>query len=57
MKIPELLVPVGGPQQLRAAIANGADAVYMSGNAFNARLNADNFSDNEIANAIALAHE
>ena len=46
MKIPELLVPVGGPQQLRAAIANGADAVYMSGNAFNARLNADNFSDN-----------
>lgn len=57
MKIPELLVPVGGPQQLRAAIANGADAVYMSGNAFNARLNADNFSDNEIANAIDLAHE
>ena len=57
MKIPELLVPVGGPQQLRAAIANGADAVYMSGNAFNARLNADNFSDNELANAIYLAHE
>ena len=57
MKIPELLVPVGGPQQLRAAIANGADAVYMSGNAFNARLNADNFNDNEIANAIDLAHE
>ena len=57
MKIPELLVPVGGPQQLRAAIANGADAVYMSGNAFNARLNADNFSDNEIAHAIDLAHE
>lgn len=57
MKIPELLVPVGGPDQLRAAIANGADAVYMSGSAFNARLNADNFSDDKISNAIDLAHE
>ncbi len=57
MKIPELLVPVGGPEQLRAAIANGADAVYMSGSAFNARLNADNFGDDEIAQAIDLAHE
>lgn len=57
MKIPELLVPVGGPDQLKAAIANGADAIYMSGTAFNARLNADNFSDDEIPNAIDLAHE
>ena len=32
MKIPELLVPVGGPQQLRAAIANGADAKYADKN-------------------------
>ena len=29
--IPELLAPVGGRQQLEAAVQNGADAVYMGG--------------------------
>lgn len=57
MRIPELLVPVGGKEQLKAAVANGADAVYMSGTAFNARLNADNFKDDELSGAIDFAHE
>ncbi len=57
MRIPELLVPVGGKEQLKAAVANGADAVYMSGSTFNARLNADNFKDDELSEAIDFAHE
>jgi len=56
IKIPELLMPAGGPEQLRAAAANGADAVYMSGSMFTARANARNFSDQEIAEAIEFAH-
>lgn len=56
MKIPELLVPAGGMEQLKAAVANGADAVYLAGKAFNARKNAENFSEEELQEAIALAH-
>ena len=41
IKIPELLMPAGGPEQLKAAVANGADAVYMGAKSFNARIKAD----------------
>ena len=34
---PELLAPAGSPEALRAAVQNGADAVYMGFGAFNAR--------------------
>ncbi len=54
--IPELLVPVGGAEQLRAAVANGADAVYMSGRSFNARISAENFRDEELEEAVRFAH-
>lgn len=53
---PELLAPVGGRQQLIAAIENGADAVYLGGKLFNARQNADNFEDDELRQAIEYAH-
>ena len=56
MKRPELLAPVGGKQHLIAAVNNGADAVYMGGMAFNARIFADNFSDEELPDAINYAH-
>lgn len=56
-KIPELLSPAGGMQQLAAAIQNGADAVYMGGAAFNARMKADNFTDEDMRRAIDYAHE
>lgn len=56
IKIPELLVPVGGKEQLLAAVANGADAVYFGGSVFNARMNAENFGRREIREAIDLAH-
>jgi putative protease len=54
-KIPELLAPAGGMEQLRAAAENGADAVYLGGKLFNARVNAANFSDAEMQAAIAYA--
>lgn len=54
-RIPELLAPAGGMTQLRAAAENGADAVYMGGKLFNARINAANFTDSEMKEAIAYA--
>ncbi|MDI3538502.1 MAG: family peptidase [Bacillota bacterium] len=56
MRIPELLAPVGGPEALRAAVVNGADAVYLGGKAFNARGYVANFSDKELEEAINYAH-
>ncbi len=55
-RIPELLAPAGGMEQLKAAVENGADAVYMGGKLFNARINASNFSDDEMKEAIDYAH-
>lgn len=57
MKKCELLVPAGGEKQLIAAVENGADAVYLGGRAFNARINAGNFDDGEISRAIDFAHQ
>lgn len=56
MKKPELLAPAGGIPQLIAAVENGADAVYLGGDLFNARMNASNFSIDEIRRAAAFAH-
>ena len=55
-KRPELLSPAGSPLSLQAAIEGGADAVYMGGSAFNARINAKNFSPDELSEAIRTAH-
>lgn len=54
---PELLSPAGGMQQLKAAVQNGADAVYMGGPFFNARIKAANFTDDDMLRAIDYAHE
>ena len=35
--IPELLAPAGSLEAVRAAVANGADAVYLGASRFNAR--------------------
>ena len=53
---PELLAPAGGWDCLRAAIANGADAVYFGLPRFNARLRADNFRDDELAEVVRFCH-
>lgn len=54
--MPELLAPAGGMDALRAAVQNGADAVYIGGKAFNARAFADNFDTDEIAAAADYCH-
>lgn len=51
---PELLSPAGSPAALEAAIAAGADAVYFGAQAFNARKNASNFTDEELQRAVSL---
>lgn len=53
---PELLIPAGGIPQLIAAVENGADAVYLGGNAFNARINADNFDIASMEKAVDFCH-
>lgn len=55
-KLPELLAPAGSLQALKAAIEGGADAVYLGGIAFNARLHARNFTPEELAEGIGCAH-
>ena len=54
--LPELLAPAGSPKAFRAAVAAGADAVYLGGKQFGARSSAPNFTDAEIEEAIAYAH-
>ncbi len=54
--LPELLSPAGSPEALEAAIAAGADAVYLGGNRFNARMNAHNFGRDALAEAVTHAH-
>jgi putative protease len=44
----ELLAPAGGTESLRAAIANGADAVYLGIGPFNARRRAENFTPDQL---------
>lgn len=56
-KIPELLSPGGGIMQLRAAVENGADAVYIGGKLFNARINADNFDMQDTKEAVEYCHK
>ena len=51
---PELLAPAGSPEALRAAVQNGADAVYLGWGDFNARRSAKNFSDEEFTTETAL---
>ncbi len=45
---PELLAPAGDWECVRAAVANGADAVYFGLPKFNARLRAENFTEEEL---------
>jgi putative protease len=53
---PELLAPAGNWECVRAAVANGADAVYFGLPRFNARLRADNFSEAELPEVVAFCH-
>ena len=54
--LPELLAPAGKPAALRAAVLNGADAVYIGEKSFSARKNAENFTKDEIRAAAEFCH-
>jgi len=53
---PELLAPAGDWDCVRAAVANGADAVYFGLPRFNARLRAHNFTEAELPEIVAFCH-
>ncbi len=53
----ELLAPAGGPDQLRAAINFGANAVYLAAEHFGMRAKAENFKTSELKENIKYAHD
>lgn len=54
-KRPELLCPAGNPEKLAAALRYGADAVYLAGKRYGMRSAADNFTSEELSEAVKLA--
>ena len=56
MPLPEILAPVGGSEQLIAAVRTGANAVYLGGVNFNARRNAANFTNTDLIDAVSYCH-
>ena len=52
----ELLAPAGSMEALRAAVQNGADAVYLGCGSFNARQSAKNFTIQTLSEAVKYCH-
>lgn len=57
MKKPELLAPAGNLEKLKLAIMYGADAVYCGGHNYGLREGADNFSLEELKEAVEFTHD
>ena len=57
MRDTELLIPAGSLDVLKTAVIYGADAGYLGGEAFGLRAKAKNFTNEEIKEGIAFAHE
>ncbi|MBL0939639.1 MAG: U32 family peptidase [Gemmatimonadaceae bacterium] len=56
MPVPELLAPAGTLDAVRAAVANGANAIYLGASMYNARDEGAQLSLDELAQACAIAH-
>ena len=56
MKEVEILAPVGNTEMLVAAVRSGADAVYRGLDGFNARRNAENFTEEQLEEAVEFCH-
>jgi len=56
MKKIELLIPVGNMECLKVAVHYGADAVYLGGKKFGARAYSNNFTNDEMIEAIRYCH-
>ncbi len=52
----EVLAPAGNIESLKTAINNGADAIYLGLNSFNARGNIENFNIDELESIVNYAH-
>lgn len=57
MKLPEVLAPAGNIDKLKVAVSYGAGAVYLGGLKFGLRSAADNFTEQELREGVAFAHE
>lgn len=57
MKKPELLAPAGNLEKLKIAVHYGADAVFLGGQEYGLRSNADNFTIEEIREGVAFAEQ
>ena len=55
-KMTELLAPAGNMEALKAAVANGCDAVYFGMQKFGARAYSTNFDMDSLQEAVAYAH-
>ena len=55
-KLPELLAPAGDWECARAAVENGADAIYFGLERFNARMRADNFTTADLPKLMEFLH-
>ncbi|MBM3846974.1 MAG: U32 family peptidase, partial [Verrucomicrobia bacterium] len=55
--LPELLAPAGDWECARAAIENGADAIYFGLSRFNARMRARNFTETDLPKLMEFLHE
>jgi len=55
-RLPELLAPAGDWECAKAAVENGADAVYFGLTRFNARLRANNFSESDLPKLMQWLH-
>lgn len=56
-KKPELLIPAGSLEKLKVAVHYGADAVFIGGQEFGLRSNADNFSIDEMREGVQFANK
>lgn len=56
MKKPELLAPAGNLEKLKIAVHYGADAVFIGGQGYGLRSNADNFTMDEIREGVEFAN-
>src|SRR5207244_12416742 len=54
--LPELLAPAGDWECARAAIENGADAIYFGLEKFNARMRAHNFTESDLPKLMEFLH-
>ena len=52
----EVLSPAGSSDALVAAVQKGADAVYLGYGAFNARMNAKNFTEEQLRQCVSYCH-